>query len=202
MCGLDIVKGMKNNMMIIEPIKDEQYEKLIKYAISKNDAVMFVFRKDKFKLNNDLILKISKNSKNLKQKLSASFLKSRNGSYWVFTKVGYSQLGISDINIPEFNDPPGFDDLFEILFFKVDKNAEEYLLSNKDLYSWLNPKYPEDIAFFNKGYCWMYSVTHEEYCNIACENEEEYNYLKSIGIKFVEKSFEKTPVDELYFEKY
>ncbi len=67
---------------------------------------------------------------------------------------------------------------------------------------WLNPNFPEDIAFFRNGYCWLYSVAHEEICDIYCENEEEYEYLKLIGIEFVDDEFVPTPKAELYYEEY
>lgn len=182
-------------MLVKGIIKDKQYELLIKYAFQKSDAVMFVLRKDGF--TNDQKLQLDMNAKVFKKRLNHSFLKSRNGSYWVFTKVGYSQL-----NIAEYKDSSDFDNLFEILFYKTNKEVEEYLLTNKNLYTWLNPKYPEDVSFFKNGYCWLYSVAHEELCDIYCENEEEYNYLKSIGIEFVDNKFVKTLDNDLYFESY
>ena len=114
---------------------------------------------------------------------STSLLKHRNGAHWVYCKVGYKQLGIEN-----YYDPPGFDDLFDILFFKLSEDVKKYLLSNNSLYSWLNPESPEDISFFKEGYCWLRSVSHEEIYNIYCKSEEEYEYLKSIGIRFREKN--------------
>ena len=35
----------------------------------------------------------------------------------------------------------------------------------------------------------MKSVAHEKLCNIYCESEEEYEYLKSIGVEFYEKEY-------------
>ena len=76
------------------------------------------------------------------------------------------------------------------------------MLSNSDLYAWLNPNYPEDISFFKDGYCWLYSVAHEEMCDIYCESVEEYNYLRSIGIEFIDDKFIEISNNELYFENY
>lgn len=88
------------------------------------------------------------------------------------------------------------------MFFNLSEDVKKYLLSNTCLYCWLNPKYPEDISFFKDGYCWLRSVSHEEICDIYCENEEEYEYLKSIGLRFLEKGFVPIPIDELYYEDY
>ena len=46
-------------------------------------------------------------------------------------------------------------------------------------------------------------MAHEKICDIYCENEEEYNYLRSIGIEFEEDHF--IPLSEkekknLYYE--
>jgi len=182
-------------MFVADKIENEVYEKLIDYAFNKCDAVMFVSRKDGFSDNKKM--ELDNTISDLKNNLENCFLKSRNGSYWVFSKVGYKRLGITG-----YSDPTGFDDLFEILFYKAVDETKQYLLTNKNLYNWLNPKYPEDISFFKNGYCWLYSVAHEEMCIIYCDSEMEYKYLKSIGIKFRENMFIPTPNDELYYEKY
>lgn len=182
-------------MLVKGKIQNEQYIKLIQYSFEKTDAVMLVFRKDGFddfeinKLNNTL--------EKVVNQFRNCLLKRRNGAYWVFSKVGYSQLGIVD-----YNDPLDFDKMFDIIFFKTEQEIKKYLLENKDLYAWLNPNYPEDIAFFKDGYCWLYSVAHEEMCDIYCENNEEYEYLKSIGIEFLDNKFISTSKDDLYYEEY
>lgn len=80
---------------------------------------------------------------------------------------------------------------------------KEEVLSKKHLYtSWLFPNSVENICFFKNGCCWLYSVAHEKLCDIFCKNEEEYEYLKSIGIEFFEENFSPTPKDELYYEEY
>ena len=182
-------------MLVKNKISGIIYEKLIMYASKKTDAVMFVFRKDGF----DELQKqeTDYHSASLKKQLSGLLLKRRNGSQWVFSKVGYSQLGIT-----ELSDPPGFDDLFEILFFKMSLRTTKYLLNNKNLYAWLNPDYPEDISFFKDGYCWLYSIAHENLCDIYCESKEEYEYLKSIGIEFWNDEFVPISEDEIYYENY
>ena len=180
-------------MTVHNKIENDLYVRLINYAFKKADAVMFVSRKDGFTRKD--ITRLDKTIFDTKQLLKSSFLKSRNGSYWVFMKVGYAHLGIG-------KDPDGFQQLFEVLFYETSDEVKEYLLTNRNLYNWLNPKYPEDLAFFKDGYCWLYSVAHEEMCEIYCEDKEEYEYLKSIGIEFWEKEFVPTPREDLYFENY
>lgn len=76
------------------------------------------------------------------------------------------------------------------------------LLNKKSIYDWCFLTSLEDLCFYKNGYCWLYSVGHEEICDIFCENEEEYEYLKSIGIKFVDDKFVPTPKEQLIYEKY
>jgi len=182
-------------MLIKTKVENKQYEKLIDYASKKCDAVMFVARKDGF--DQKQIKLLDKTFSDLKKELKNNFIKSRNGSYWVHTKVGNKQLGLT-----HFKDPYNFDDLFKVEFYRIDSTTKKYLLTNKNMYNWLNPKYPEDLSFFSKGYCWLYSVAHEEICYIYCENEIEYEYLKSIGIEFVDDKYIPTKREDLYYEKY
>lgn len=182
-------------MLVEGMIKNEVYEKLIEYSFQKCDALMFIFRKDGFNDSQKQMVDIQ--TEKVKNDFSNSCLKVRDGAHWVFTKVGYSQLNISG-----YEDPPFFEKLFEIFFYQTTEKLKQYLLFNKNLYEWNNPKWPEDISFFKNGYCWLYSVTHENFCYIYCENKEEYEYLKSIGIEFQEKEFKSTPKNELYYENY
>ncbi len=76
------------------------------------------------------------------------------------------------------------------------------LLNKKSIYDWCFLTSLEDLCFYKNGYCWLYSVAHEEICDIFCENEEEYEYLKSIGIKFVDDKFVPTPKEQLIYEEY
>ncbi len=110
-------------MRVKGKIKNKQYENLIKYAFQKNDALMFIFRKDGFSAKE--IQQLDNTYKELKEELNQSFIKERNGSYWVFTKVGNFQLGLS-----EYKDSPNFQNLFIILFYKTTLKLENYLLSN------------------------------------------------------------------------
>lgn len=181
-------------MIVKIKIKNRIYEKLINYAFEKSDAIMFVSRKDGFSPTE--LEELDNTIENIKMKFSDSILKTRTGGYWVFTKVGNQRCGLEE------EDPPGYDELFEVLFLKTNQSVKEYMLTNKNLYQWLNPKYPEDISFFKNGYCWLYSVAHEEMCEIYCENIKEYEYLKSLGIKFFENKFTPTPKENLYYEDY
>ena len=90
-----------------------------------------------------------------------------------------------------------------IYFLKITKELEHEILNRPDLYdSWCFPNSIENITFFKGEYCWLYSVSHEDLCEIYVKDEEEYNYLKSIGIKFFEDIYTPTPKERSYFENY
>lgn len=87
-------------------------------------------------------------------------------------------------------------------FLKLTKELQEEILSKNSLYDWCFPYSVEDICFYENGRCWLLSVAHEEICDIFCENEEEYEYLKSIGIKFVDNKFTSIPPEYIIYEDY
>ena len=174
-------------MLVMNVITDEMYEKLIEYASKRCDAVMFVFSQVPFRGNDILVLNETKEK--VKKQFANSILKIRNGDYWVFSGTSYYLPGDAA-------------DVTEVQFYKFDDSLKEYLLSKKNFYSWCNPKFPEDIAFFKDGCCWLYSVAHEEMCVIYCSDKKEYEEMKNMGIKFYKKKFKPIPKKMFYFERY
>ncbi len=49
--------------------------------------------------------------------------------------------------------------------------------------------YLEDLCLYKNEHCWLNSVSHENLCDIYCDSEQEYEYLKSIGIEFYEDHY-------------
>lgn len=151
-------------MLVKKNIKDETYQKLINYAYSKCDTVRFITRNDGLDEKQKYKLKSLEN--NLLRKLKKDFICVSEDPEWL-----------------KYNDYPS--NLYYLYhFYHFSDEMKNYLLTNKNLYAWLNPNYPEDISFFKDGYCLLYSVAHENLCNIYCENEKEYKYLKLIGVNF------------------
>lgn len=87
-------------------------------------------------------------------------------------------------------------------FLKLIEDLKTEILNKNSIYDWHYPISIEDISFFKDGYCLLNSITHENLCFIYCESEEEYEYLKSIGIKFAENQFIPTPKEKLYYENF
>lgn len=82
-------------------------------------------------------------------------------------------------------EPSGDKFLYEnVYYINLTKEIKQEILNKSSIFDWCFPMALEDLCFFKDGYCWLYSVAHEEILDIYCENEEEFNYLKSIGVKF------------------
>lgn len=47
----------------------------------------------------------------------------------------------------------------------------------------------DNLSLYINDIPWLYSVPHENIWDIYCRSEEEYKYLKSIGVEFKEKNF-------------
>lgn len=85
-------------------------------------------------------------------------------------------------------------------YFKTDNQIKKEIQNINSIYAWQAPYFLEDITFYKNGICWLWSISHEEKCEIVFQKEdkEEYEYLKSIGIEFCEKEFTPTPQEYLY----
>ncbi len=71
-----------------------------------------------------------------------------------------------------------------IYYMKLRDDLKKEMLSKNSIFDWVDPLLIEDVRFYKGDKCWLSSITHEEQCYIYYTNEKEYNYLKSIGIKF------------------
>lgn len=180
-------------VIINQEIKNITYEKLIEYYCQKCDTVMFVA--DQRGFQSEARKELIKNMEIMEDKLQNSIIKIIHRPFWTFHLCAYDETSNPRVKEEEFPN------LFNIYFYKTSDEVKEYLLSNKDIYKWINPKYPEDIAFFKNGWCLLSTTIHERIFYIEVENKEEYEYLKSIGIEFEEKEFEPTLKKYMYFEK-
>lgn len=185
----------EENIMVVinEEVKDETYEKLIEYYIKKCDTVMFVA--DKRGLSLSANKKLEKNMEMMGRKLKNSIIKKIHRPYWTFHSCMFDKNSHPRVKEEDFAN------LFTIYFYKTNNEVKEYLLSHKNLYTWLNPKYPEDISFFKNGWCLLSTIIHEKTIYIEVENQEEYEHLKNIGIEFNEPEFTPTPKEAMLFEE-
>ena len=75
------------------------------------------------------------------------------------------------------------------MFENVQEIRDE--IYNRAFDYWVFPNCLEDLSFTKDKHFWYRTITHENDYNIYCENEEEYGYLKSIGVEFYEDHFVK-----------
>lgn len=161
--------------VINENIENETYEKLIEYAYKKCDVVMFAI----YKYNKYYYEELNKRDEIIKK----------------FDKY--------IVDIKDKNDwGLIYRDGMKLIFYRFEQPLKDYLNENKSLYRWDHPEFPSDINFFINGRCWLTSITHEEMCDIFVENKEEYEYLKSIGIEFLEEEYREIEEYEIFIEKF
>lgn len=95
-------------------------------------------------------------------------------------KIKHNLVGEQLIDVKEEN----IFDIAILYIFKFNEEMKNDILAKMSLYEWCQPKYLDDIAFIKNNNYWLYSITSREYCDILCENEQEFEYLKFIGIEF------------------
>lgn len=74
-------------------------------------------------------------------------------------------------------------------FFKLDKELKDFFLEKNSIEDWIYYKELEDLSFYrgkDESSCLFRSVSHEELSWINWDSSEEYEYLKSIGIKTID----------------
>lgn len=138
--------------------KDEIYEKLIDYALQTTDAFMFVC------CNYYNGQKYSKKAAAMRKQLAPLSIKRRNDPKWPGTEIYSTKYK------------------YLICFYHSDPNAAEVLKEPGRSFGWVYPEFPEDLAFFRNGKCWMTTVAHEEMLWFTGETQEDIAFLESIGL--------------------
>ena len=129
-----------------------------------------------------------KHTKKIKGELKKHLVKEKHDSKWTVNKVCIK------------NEKENNQYLFDICFYKICPEIERFLLESVNSLYGFNPPYlPEDIAFYKDGYCWFYTVTHEERAEMNLESIEECNDIENIGIK-IEKCETSEKYNDLYEE--
>lgn len=71
---------------------------------------------------------------------------------------------------------------YNIYYYRISKTIENLLINQKGLYTRF-PEFPEDIKFLKDDNIWIEIISHEEICRINVKDENEYNYLQSLGLE-------------------
>ncbi len=180
-------------MEIKNVIKDDIYKKFIDYAYNK-----------------DLILRVTLSNFGLDEKkletLNLTINKLLNIDPASLIKiVTYDKTMILpsiEIQKMYYLNHPKVDVWQKHYYFHFSLKLKEYLLSITNIYGRKKPQFPEDICFIKDGYYWFESYSIDEESYVYCENIEEYEYLKFIGLEFYgdfdlnEKKLECNEIDD------
>ena len=153
---------------INEKIDFINYKKLIDFAYSKSDAFMCMVHTNKYDEGSDRYCdqkKFDNNTIPFLKRLNPFLIKiRREAAYWPATIKGEGAPN-------------------DVYVYKLVPEIKELLYKPKGFLEWSYPIYPEDPSFFKEGYCWFFTCSHEGYY-IMYVNKEEFEYIKSLGIKY------------------
>lgn len=194
----------KNNRIIFDDVYIEDYEKNIttinnssykKFKANKKNRSIMESEYEKFgiKLNlKDLSYNDYKNVIIYDQRFNYIYsnLKIIFYDYIVNTFLSKYKYDIIHEEKSIYKNKNGNEILISIkYYFKLSEELKINILRKKSIYDWCFPMSIEDIEFYKDGKCWLLSVSHEEILDIFCRSEKEYEYLKSIGIEFVDENY-------------
>lgn len=153
-------------LSVIGCIKGDDYKKVVSFALANSDAVMLIFQ--------SYGRPFKKRIKEIRHSLKPFRIASRtnhkmkgNGFEWPGT-VSWDDNSLIHADV-----------------YRLAPEVEEYILSAEDIYSWIYPDRPEDIAFFDKGECWLSTTAHEALCDVFGLESEMAHLLDSLGIEYV-----------------
>ena len=79
--------------------------------------------------------------------------------------------------------------------FEIETGIDELLLQPGGINNWLEPRYPEDLAFIKNNKLWFYSTTHEQNADLCLDSFDDMIIWESIGIKFLDSFDYKSDVE-------
>jgi hypothetical protein len=76
----------------------------------------------------------------------------------------------------------------KVYYYNIDNNSKRVLNEESNsLFSWEQPKLPEDLCFIKGDNAWISTSSHEEYCDISSEDKTIIDDI--LGIEGVEKKY-------------
>jgi len=118
---------------ITEEPKGKCYEALLDFASERCSQFSLVWRDQ---------LDFETSAKEIKQPLRHFIVSRKRTTIWPGTEI--------------------FGGKSTVIHYRITKQTMRILRQVKSLYSWLSPKFPEDLAFYTDiGCCWLATVSHE-----------------------------------------
>lgn len=151
-------------LSVIGKIQGEDYQKVASFALDRSDAIMLIFR--------TYGRPYKKSIREARERLKPFRVASRNNHKT--DKEGFEWPGTISW------DPT----LIHADIYRLSPEVREYVLSAEEIFAWIYPERPEDIAFFFHGECWLSTTAHEEFCDITGYEDEMASLLDSLGIEY------------------
>jgi hypothetical protein len=150
--------GMRPVLEIVEDPKGQTYIQLLEFAASRCDSFSLVWR-DQFQFE--------QSAYEIKKILKPCLLSNAKTDEWPGTKlIGHKAM---------------------VRRYRVTEESIKSLGASVSLYSWLQPKLPEDLAFYTSGETvWLASISHEHLAWFSDESlraAEIYAYVPQIKIR-------------------
>ncbi len=73
--------------------------------------------------------------------------------------------------------------LYQLVIYRADPGAEEYLRKVPRLFDWDYPRYPMDLAFYKNGYAWFALSAHETWDSLYTDDYTHVENLKKLGVR-------------------
>lgn len=140
----------------------EKYEKYIRKACAKSDALLFVYFIDD----------------EVEGHLEGIRIREKLRPYLIDTRELPAQWPRSKIS--------GYTFELHIDIYRICPEIEAFLLSRNGIFDWGYPTHPEDMAFFKDGVCWFATTTHEKEAVFwaSDEDEETFELFEKLDIPF------------------
>jgi len=159
-----------------QDVQGTDYKKLMEYAVKTSDAFMLVYfsfgRRRKY----------SSTVKQIKKALKPYRIKERYDTQWPST---------TSMDI---------DNTYVIEVYRSNVETLDILCEPRSLFSWLNPTFPEDIAFFHRNRCWFLTCAHEHFLRVFLRSQEDEEIVRPLLAKCEEETVRSSA--DLYCEEY
>ena len=158
---------MKPVIDIIAEPKGQTYIDLLNFAASRCESFSLVWRKQ---------FQFESSAHQIANALKSFLISNVRTDEWLGTKlIGHEAV---------------------VRQYRVADKSIEILCSVNGLYSWLQPQFPEDLAFYSSGNVgWLASVSHEHdawFLNESLSLDEIYGHVSGIEIRKHKKELDDT----------
>lgn len=201
---------------IDKDIKSETYKKFIDFSVSRSDAFMIVIYRylgeiekmftppDKSLFDNEelyiSVLKSIERAKKEKYEDTKAFIDNTEPflrklePYLIKKRVNPTEWADIRLDINEHMRT-------EVCIYRICSEVKNCLLQPNALFEWKYPYFPDDLCFMKKGFCWFYSVAHEEYAYMYVDNDNDIEFLKELRLDFKVNKLMDNDMS-IYYEDY